>query len=107
MHSTPFVTTTVANTRWLCPIGDSQGFLPQTSTRQDKELSLVSSGGLAVEHPALGDNGHRFEPRKRLKLFQGLISRLTTSWVLTTLNSAALSTELLKIKWGVKNPVRT
>jgi hypothetical protein len=23
----------------------------------------VSSGGLAVKHPALGTNGHRFEPR--------------------------------------------
>ena len=22
------------NVRWLCPIGDSQGFLPQISTRQ-------------------------------------------------------------------------
>ena len=30
---------------------------------------------------ALGANGHRFEPRKRSKLFQRLISRLTTSWV--------------------------
>ena len=42
---------------------------------------VVSSGGLAVKHPALGANGRRFEPRKRSKLFQGLISRLTTSWV--------------------------
>ena len=42
---------------------------------------LVSSGGLAVKHPALGPNGRRFEPCKRSKLFQGLISRLTTSWV--------------------------
>jgi len=33
------------------------------------------------KHPALGANGHRFEPRKRSKLFQRLISRLTTSWV--------------------------
>ena len=41
----------------------------------------VSSGGLAVKHPALGVNGRRFEPRKRSKLFQGLISRLTKSWV--------------------------
>ena len=23
---------------------------------------IVSSGGLAAKHPALGDNGHRFEP---------------------------------------------
>ena len=44
-------------------------------------MSMVSSGGLAVKHPALGANGHRFEPRKGWKLFQGLISRLTTSWV--------------------------
>ena len=42
---------------------------------------VVSSGGLAVKHPAFGANGHRFEPRKRSKLFQGLISRLPTSWV--------------------------
>jgi len=40
----------------------------------------VSSGGLAVKHPALGAKGHRFDPGKRLKLFQRLISRLTTSW---------------------------
>ena len=44
-------------------------------------MTGVSSGGLAVKHPALGANGRRFEPRKRSKLFQGLISRLTTSWV--------------------------
>ena len=42
---------------------------------------LVSSGGLAVKHPALAANGYRFEPRKRSKPFQRLISRLTTSWV--------------------------
>ena len=41
----------------------------------------VSPGGLAVKHPALGANGHRFEPSKRSKLFQRLISRLTISWV--------------------------
>ena len=44
-------------------------------------ISQVSSGGLAVKHQALGANDRRFEPRKRSKLFQGLISRLTTSWV--------------------------
>jgi len=32
----------------------------------------VSSGGLAVKHPALGANGRRFEPRKRSKLFPGI-----------------------------------
>ena len=42
---------------------------------------VVSSGGLAVKQSALGANGRRFEPRKRSKLFHGLISRLTTSWV--------------------------
>ena len=31
--------------------------------------SRVSSGGLAVKHPTLGANGHRFEPRKRSKPF--------------------------------------
>ena len=41
----------------------------------------VSSGGLAAKHPALGANGHRFEPRKKSKLFLRLISRLTTSWM--------------------------
>jgi len=39
----------------------------------------VRSGGLAVKHPALGAKGHRFDPRKRSKPFQRLISRLTTS----------------------------
>ena len=32
--------------------------------------SSVRSGGLAVKYPALGANGHRFEPRKRSTLFQ-------------------------------------
>ncbi|KAK2170412.1 hypothetical protein LSH36_3g26068 [Paralvinella palmiformis] len=44
-------------------------------------IKVVSSGGLVIKHPALGANGRRFEPRKRSKLFQGLISQLTTSWV--------------------------
>ena len=44
-------------------------------------ILLVSFGGLVVKHSALAANGRRFEPRKRSKLFQGLISRLTTSWV--------------------------
>jgi len=39
------------------------------------------SSRLAVKHPALGAKGHRFDPSKRSKLFQGLISQLTTSWV--------------------------
>ena len=47
----------------------------------DIRIWIMSSGGLAVKHPALGANGHRFEPRKRSKPFQRLISRLTTSWV--------------------------
>ena len=57
---------------------------------------VVSSGGLAVKYLALGANGHRFEPRQRSKLFQRLISRLTTSWVADNFNGAAVSTELLK-----------
>ena len=61
----------------------------------------MSSGGLAVKHPALGAKGHRFDPSKRSKPFQRLISRLTT------LNGAAVSTELFKIKGDVKNPLRT
>jgi len=40
---------------------------------------LVSFGCQAVKHPALGAEGHRFDPSKRSKLFQGLISWLTTS----------------------------
>jgi len=35
-----------------------------------RNILRVSSGGLAVKHPVLGANGHRFKPR-----------RLTTSWV--------------------------
>ena len=42
---------------------------------------IVSSGGLAVEHLALGAKGHRFDPNMRSKLFQRIISQLTTSWV--------------------------
>ena len=34
-----------------------------------KLLSPVSSGGLAVKHPTLGANGHRFEPHKRSIIF--------------------------------------
>ena len=44
--------------------------------------SNVSSGGLAVKHSALGANGHRFDPNTRSKLFQRLISRLTSTWVI-------------------------
>jgi len=43
--------------------------------------SIVSSGGLVVKHTALGAMGHWFDPSKRSKPFQRLISRLTTSWV--------------------------
>jgi len=42
---------------------------------------LVTSGGLAVKHSALGANDHRFDSSKRLKLIQGLNSWLTTLWV--------------------------
>jgi len=40
--------------------------------------SEVSSSGLAAKHIALYAKGHRFNPIKRPKLFQGLISWLTT-----------------------------
>jgi len=40
-----------------------------------------SSDGLAVKHPAPRAKGHRFDPSKRSKLFQRLISRFTKSWV--------------------------
>ena len=39
----------------------------------------MSSGGLAIKHFCAKD--HRFDQIKRSKLFQGLISWLTTSWV--------------------------
>jgi len=66
----------------------------------ERFLKIVRSGGLAVKHPALGVNDHKFEPLKRSKLFQRLISQLTTR-----LNGAAFSTELFKIKGDVKkNP---
>jgi len=42
---------------------------------------VVSSGALVVKHLALGAKDHRFDPSKRSKLFQRLISRLTTSGV--------------------------
>jgi len=40
-------------------------------------IFIVSSGGIAVKHPALGANGYRFKPRKRSKLFQILIPAIT------------------------------
>ena len=39
----PIIIITQINTSWLCPIGDSQGSLPQTSTRQDKLLRIQMS----------------------------------------------------------------
>ena len=57
------------------------GYRIYTHWSNDYDCWAVSSGGLVVKHPALGAIGRRFEPRKRSKLFQGLISRLTTSWV--------------------------
>ena len=68
----------------------------------------MSSGGLAVKHPTLDAKSHRFDSSKRSKLFQKLISRFTTSfrWM-TTLNGAAVSTELLKIKGDIKDLLRT
>ena len=69
----------------------------------------MSSGGLAVKHSVLGAKGHRFDPSKVSKLFQRLISQLTTSSVteLTMLNGAAVSTELLKTKRDVNDPLMT
>ena len=46
-----------------------------------KMPSVVSFGGLAVKHLALGVKGHRFDPSNRSKLFQRLHSRLTKSCV--------------------------
>jgi len=45
------------------------------------ENIIMSSGDLAVKRLALCAKGHRFDSIKRSKLFRGLISRLTTSWV--------------------------
>jgi len=64
----------------------------------------MSSGGLAVKHPALGANGHRFYPRKRSTFPQINSSAHNIVGLLTTLNGAAVSTELLKIKGDVKEP---
>jgi len=36
----------------------------------DRMNSVVNSGGLAVKYPALGTNGHRFEPSKRSKVYR-------------------------------------
>jgi len=66
----------------------------------------VSSGGLAVKHPALGGNGHRFDPSKRSKLFQRLISRLTTSWVADHVKWHCRLHLIIKIKGGIKDPLR-
>ena len=64
---------------------------------QDSEF-----GGLAVKQPALRANGHRFEPCKRSKLFQRVISRLTTSWVADHVKCRCQTIELFKIKGDVK-----
>ena len=55
----------------LCQTSDSLGILPelQASNIRNQTSGSVSSGGLAIKHLALGGNGHRFEPRKRSKLF--------------------------------------
>ena len=57
-----------------------------------------------VKHLALGSNSHRFDPSKMLKLFQKLISRLTTS--LVTDHVKWCSYELLKIKGDIKDLLR-
>ena len=65
-------------------------------------INVVSSGGLAFKHLALGAKGHRFDPSKRSKLFSQ-----DRGWM-TTLNGAAVSTELIKIRGGgVKSHLRT
>jgi hypothetical protein len=38
--------------------------------------------------------GHRFDPIKRLKLFHGLVSRLTSSWVVDNVKWLCCLTEL-------------
>jgi len=41
---------------------------PMTYISCSQWSSIMSFGGLAVKHPALGANEHRFEPRKRWTL---------------------------------------
>ena len=56
------------------------------------------------KHPALGANGRRFEPSKSSKLFQRLISRLTTSWVVDHVKWRCRLHEIIKkIKGDVKH----
>ena len=45
------------------------------------EMIIPNAGGLVVKHVALCAKNHRFDPIKSLKLFQGIISQPTTSWV--------------------------
>ncbi|KAK2150412.1 hypothetical protein LSH36_406g02067 [Paralvinella palmiformis] len=66
---------------WLIPPLPFEGIISCDNPKKYDPVATVSSGGLVVKHPALGANGRRFEPRKRSKLFQRLISRLTSSWV--------------------------
>ena len=64
----------------------------------------VRSGGLAVKHPAFGANADRFEPVRCRNLSRDqFLGSQHRGW-LTTLNGAAVPTELLKIKGDVKNP---
>ena len=41
----------------------------------------MNPSGLVVEHLPFCGKDHRFDPIERSKNFQGLISRLKTSWV--------------------------
>ena len=76
-HSNPDTVTGVLNVLANQLIGRSQLAGWGGALRQNYETGAVWIEGSVSS----GANGRRFEPRKRSKLFQGLISRLTTSWV--------------------------
>ena len=48
----------------LCRISNSLGILPEKQIKSQE----VSSGGLAIKHPALGAKGHRFDPKKVIRI---------------------------------------
>jgi len=68
-------------------------------------MNIISSDGLAVNRVTLCAKGHRFNPIKTSKLFQGLISRLTTTWVAEyvkchySLHWINLNNRMLKSPW--------
>jgi len=69
----------------------------------------VSSGGLAVKQaPGIWCQGSQVRSQQEVETFSEInfLGSLHRGW-LTTLNGAAVSTEILKIKGDVKDPPRT